>query len=58
MASFIVGPLDVHPDLTGMFAYGVAVIDVAESLRLALSLELAEVGLRHNIIDGFSSARR
>ena len=52
MASFIVGPLDVHPDLTGMFADGVAVTDVAESLRLALSLELAEVGLRHNIIDG------
>lgn len=58
LAAFVVGPWEVDPTLTEAFTNSAGVIDGAESLFAELPAELAEVGARHNVIDGFASGRR
>lgn len=57
LAAFVVGPWEVDPTLTKAFINSADVVDGAESLRSELPPELAEVGVRHNVIDGFTSGR-
>lgn len=58
LAAFVVGPWEVEPSLTEGFGNSGDVIDGAEALQSELPPELAGVGVRHNVIDGFSSGRR
>lgn len=58
LAGFVIGPWDVDPTLIGGFANGADVIDGPETLAAELPPELAEVVLRHNVIDGFSTGRK
>lgn len=57
LASFVVGPWEVDPTLTKAFDNSADVVDGPESLHSELPPELAEVGVRHNVIDGFTSGR-
>jgi hypothetical protein len=57
LADFVVGPWEVDPALTGMFERGAVVIDGPEALTAELPAEFGEIGMRHNVIDGFSSSR-
>jgi hypothetical protein len=58
LAAFVVGPWEVDPTLTESFTNSADVVDGPDALRSELPPELAEVGVRHNVIDGFSSGRR
>ncbi|MDF2826413.1 MAG: hypothetical protein K0R68_3821, partial [Mycobacterium sp.] len=58
LAGFVVGPWEVDPALVQGFFNGADVIDGPESLEAELPPELAAVGMRHNVIDGFSTGRR
>lgn len=58
LAAFVVGPWEVDPALSEGFLNGAVVIDGPGALQGDMPAQLAEVGVRHNVIDGFATGRR
>lgn len=57
MADFVVGPWEVDPRLIGLFDTSAVVIDGPETAQSVFPEELGVVASRHQVIDGFSTAR-
>lgn len=57
MANHVIGPWEVDPAVTGWFGFGALVLDSAEAMTLIGPSELAAVAGKHNMINGFTSAR-
>jgi hypothetical protein len=57
LADVVVGPWEVDPSLIGKFDTSAVVIDGPEALRAEVPVELADVAVRHQLIDGFATAR-
>lgn len=57
MANHVIGPWEVDPALTKWFAVGALVMPSAETLALIGPMDLAAAAGKHNMINGFASAR-
>jgi hypothetical protein len=57
MANYVVGPWEVDPAVTKWFGFGALVLNSAQTMTLIGPTELAAAAGRHNLINGFVSAR-
>lgn len=57
MADFVVGPWEVDPALTFLYADSAVVFDGADAMNGEMPADLIDVARRHRVIDGFSSYR-